>query len=978
MTRGTTDQARVRRSDPAALESAAAPGAWRCAAAVARREWMSLVLAPVGWIALAAFSLPPGLAFAAGVIVPGAPVSLRLPLTIAAWSLFVVAPVLAWRSVGEERRAGTWETLVASPASSASIVLGKLASQWAFLLLLMAPLAVMTGIVSIVARPDLGEIACGVLGIWLAGAMVLSSALWFSLIAPGPAAAYLVTIGTWSAWILLGRALPALVPPAWMAVAHAIDPLRRVDDFLLGLIDPAGAIFLLGVTAWFVIASIDAVAEQTRHGAAAPRRRVRALLLVGGAAAVSLAVSIASQPTLRSSIDLTRGRSWTLSDRTRALVEGLDGEWRIEAIAGPDTVDHSALRQLDEVLARFNGLTTHGGRVRAGRIDPGDPAESASYDEALERLERTFAIPLREHRVAIDEGLAAFERLAAWAGAESNALTALLSALPMPAAGEVGSASATTDTPAGAASTRGANGGASGSGTATAALPSDDRASLEQWRATCARLASDHRSFIDARRTQARSSAAAPLGDPAGAAAFLESALRAWIDQCAGTEQALRELRRREGLPREVIDYLRDAPRRSLDMAQQLAPAQDRLSRLPTLGLAEVALALKGGDAVIVSGPDRVAAIPGWQLLPPVEARGDGRSFDRRFRGEEAIASALRALARGLSPEVIVVHAEGRSLLKPSQDRADLSAVADALRSARCSVREWQPALEPRPQPRDGRRIVWLVVPPLRRAGVDLDPRERKLLDACDRLVAGHDPMLLVLAPSMLPLVGQPDPWSALASRLGVDARTGATILELVATSERTREVRAFFEVEAAPDHPSSRGASGMSTLVSEPVELRAGDGAVTSALLEIPAATNRWSEEDWRSAARRAVEVPRSKVLDRPAMVLAASVSPSNRRTIVSGGAAWILSGLADLTGSLGQERAFLRYPGNRELLVGVVGWLAGLDDGLGAGSGREVERIPAMSAISRWLHAGAGAFATPLAALLIAGVVTMRRRRA
>ncbi|MBM4113527.1 MAG: ABC transporter permease, partial [Phycisphaerae bacterium] len=253
------------------------PAALRCALAVARREWMSLVLAPVGWIAIAAFALPPGISFALGTVVPGAPVSMRLPLVVAAWSLFVVAPVLAWRSVGEERRQGTWDPLVSSPAGAATIVLAKLAAQWAFLLLLLLPLVAQCALVSIVARPDLGEFACGLLGVLLAGAMVLASSFWFAIVPPGPAAAYLLTIGTWSAWILLGRALPLVVPPGWSAAAHAIDPLRRVDDFLLGMLDPAGAIFLIAVAAWFVVASIDAVADSVRHGSAPARRPARAL-----------------------------------------------------------------------------------------------------------------------------------------------------------------------------------------------------------------------------------------------------------------------------------------------------------------------------------------------------------------------------------------------------------------------------------------------------------------------------------------------------------------------------------------------------------------------------------------------------------------------------------------------------------------------------------------------------------------------------
>jgi len=970
-----TERARSPRRD---ADPRAAPSAWCTFLAVARREWLGIVLSPVGWIALAAFAVPPGLAFASGSLVPGAPVTMRLPLMIAAWSLFVVAPVLAWRSVGEERRAGTWDLLVASPAGPGAIVLGKLASQGVFLLLLGLPLAIQCALLSTVARPDIGEFACGLLGVLLAGAVVLASAFWLAVVSPGPAAAYLLTIGLWSAWILVGRAMPTVTPPEWTAAAHALDPLRRVDDFLLGILDPADLVFLLAVGAFFVVAAIDAVAEGTRGAASMRRRTLRAVLLVGVGTSAVLAVALASQPVLRHSVDLTRTRAWTLGERTREVVASLAGDWRIEAIAGPDSVDALALRQLDEVLARFNGLPTRGGVVRAGRIDPADPAQSASFDESLERLERTYAAPLAAQRVAIDRGIAAFERLAAWAGAESNALAALLASIPTEA--EVAASGA-----AGAAGVPAAAG---------AVLIDADRSALEQWRATLARLATDHRAFVEERRAQARSSARSPLGDAAGAAMLVDAALRAWIEQCAGVEQALRELRRRDRLPPEVAEYLRDAPRRALDMAQQLANAQDQLARLPELALAEVAAALRGGDAVIVSGPDRAAAIPGWQLLPPaMGSSGGGASgasaFDRRFRGEEVIAAAIRSLDRGVAPEVVFVHAEGRTLLRPSADRADLAAITDSLRSARCAVREWQPAAEPRPPGREGRRTVWVVVPPLRRTGVEPDPRERRLLEACSRLIDAGEPLLLAVAPSVLPLVGQPDPWVEMARRIGVDARTESTLLELVATSERGREVRAYFEVEGQASHPASRGASGMSTLVSEPVRLErlsrvdgassdAAPSAQVETLVEIAPARQRWIEDDWRSAARRTTEVPEAKRLESPAVVLAAVERGEGRRSVISGGAAWMLSGLADLTGQLGPDRVFLRYPGNRELFIGCIGWLAGLDEGFAGGSGREVERVPALVASQRGAIAAAGAAGVPASALAMAWFIGWRRRRA
>lgn len=942
-------------------------GALHGATTIFLREWRGLVYAPIGWIALAAFAVAPGIAFALGALTPGSPVSMRLPLQVAAWCLFVTAPVLALRSIAEERRAGTWDLLIASPATAASIIVGKVMALALFLGLFSLPLLAHFGLLSLAARPDPGEFLCGLLGVMLAGLAILASAVAWSVVAPGGIAAYLLTIGFWSAWLLLARALPTIVPPEWVAAAYGVDPLRRVDDFLLGMLDPANVIFFLASASFFIGVAIDGVAESMRSPGVRGRRVARLVVVLGAGCMAVAAIGVASEPPLRRPLDLTRTRSWTLSERTHALIGSIEGEWRIEVIAGPDSVDALALRQIDEVLARFDGLPTKGGRVSARRLDPADPDQSIPFVESLERLERQHGEPLRRYGEAIDGGLAAYERLVAWAGAESNALTALLAQLP-----------------AGAAAP------APGAPTAGGVLREDDRAVLEQWRAICGRLATDHRSLLDAVRSHLRSSDRQPLADPVGAASIIESTLQAWIGQCNEAEAALRELRRRERLPEPVVLYLRDAPKRALDLAQALAGAEDRLRRLPELALAEVAAALRAGETVIVSGPGRVAAIPGWQLLPVSGA--EASTFDRRFRGEEVIAGAIRSLERGDTPEVVFVHGEGRSLLRASADRLDFAALADALRSVRCSVREWQPAAEPRPMASEGRRQVWVVIPPFRRGAVEVDPRERRLLDAAGRLIDERQPILLAVAPSVLPLIGQPDPWAELAQRLGVDATTGRTVLELVATSERQREVRAYFELESSADHPAARSAASMRTLVSEPVPMTAiradanpADGTAprsaaprVTPLLEIGAAGNRWLEDDWRSAARRTVEVPESKRFDEPVTVIAAIERTGGARAVVSGGAGWMLSGLSDITGQLGPDRVFLRYPGNRELFVGLVGWLAGLDGAFASGTGREVERLPALSPAVRGTMAATAIAGVPGSVVLVAFMIALRRRRA
>jgi ribosomal protein L2 len=96
-------------------------------------------------------------------------------------------------------------------------------------------------------------------------------------------------------------------------------------------------------------------------------------------------------------------------------------------------------------------------------------------------------------------------------------------------------------------------------------------------------------------------------------------------------------------------------------------------------------------------------------------------------------------------------------------------------------------------------------------------------------------------------------------------------------------------------------------------------------------------------------------------------------------GSPTWMTTAVADSADALGGGRIALRNPGNRDLLVNAVAWLAGRDDLLaGSGAGREVGRLPRLTRATVGVVGSIEAFAVPA---LIAGfgawVVVRRRMR-
>ena len=99
--------------------------------------------------------------------------------------------------------------------------------------------------------------------------------------------------------------------------------------------------------------------------------------------------------------------------------------------------------------------------------------------------------------------------------------------------------------------------------------------------------------------------------------------------------------------------------------------------------------------------------------------------------------------------------------------------------------------------------------------------------------------------------------------------------------------------------------------------------------------------------------------------------------RAVVVASGGWLLTSVADLSDDLGGGRTALVNPGNRELLLASVAWLAGRrGDPRGGLSGREVPRIESLGDGARraWAFGFGGVLS--LAPLAVGAAFVGRRR--
>jgi ABC-2 type transport system permease protein len=887
---------------------------------IAWRELRGFFLSPAGWIVPAIFLFGSGLVFMQAVFHAGHPATLRAVTGFNAIFLLIAAPAIVMGSICESRRRGTLALLQASPASSGEIVVGKWLGGLGVLLVLLVPTLLQVILLEWYGRPDLGAVASGYLGLLLLGSAVIASGLLASSLVGSQAVAFLVTcIGWVLVSVVLELGLPRLLPPTWHFMLAPTDPLQRLSDFTLGLVDTANISYFILLTAGLLVATAVVIRIGQRAAASIVGLLGVAVLIVG------LNI-VFLQPMFRWHVDATKSRTYSLSPRTEKMLETLEGPWRISVLLAEADADQAILRQVDEVLDQF---TVASPGLVAQRIDPTRPESLVAWESILADLRAQDAAAAAQWQSAIDHGMEVFDSLIAFA---------------QQAVGPIREASG-SDRASGLA--------------AMTVLAAQGHRITEQVREMC------------------QPGPQRPLPEWAAARQVLQQVLSQWAAELDGLARVLHSLD--ATLPSAAnVNSIRSE-------AAKLALAADRLARLTPLASSDHGRALLGGEAAIVIGPSGARVIPRSQLVPgKFTAETSGRiAFDQRFRGEQLIAAAMRSIINKAVPRVVFVHGGDDSVLAAGKPDTDVSGVASMLQAAGWTVQEWQPHVATTPAEWEVGPTAWIVLPAVRRDGIERSSSDAALLRAARALLASGEGVMLNLFPSPSAAMGQVDPWASLASELGIEPDTGAVLLREVSRPGAEMPPEAAMELnDFRAKHPVAAALHGQSLILPLAIPLQTNDEAIAIGVL--PGSSDLWLEENWRPLVsadqrlrRRLPTFDDATVVGADSTLVASRELPGGGRAIVVGSGSWMRTRVADAATAAGGDRVSLVHPGNHELMMAGAAWLAGLDEQIARGAlSQEVARIRSISPTARASWGWVLLAGLPLGSLLL-GLLTWIRRR-
>lgn len=881
------------------------------------RDTWSLLIVPTGAIVAALFSFSCGIVFISQVLAPNAIASMQPVFEFAAWLLLLLCPAITMRLIAEERRVGTWELLLASPISTFELAKGKCLSALLFLVLVLLTTIPLILVLELYASVDFGAVASGYFGLLLLGGAVIGTGLVISALTTSQTVAYLVTVFIWLTLSLSMKVLPAYVPTHFADIFFAIDPDLRTAAFSIGLIDTANIVYFASIaisTGWIAIIAI----ERTRHATTSLWKVVLCGLLLGVSIVSINTLSLNTHLRLR--IDATGARAYTLSEQTSQLLQGIDAPWRIVVLLDDSQVSKPALKQVDEVLRRYQNESSY---INVLRINPADPNSVEEYDALLRELVALYGDELFTAEAAIKEGVYQFSMLITFASSTSAWAESLMEL------------QSTTE----------------------------EQETLRTLAGALSLLGSEGHLILDEVDKAMRVDESQPLPQISFARDILVAATGQWSRELA--EVALWLTQNRSD---SIATYCSNEALSFELMAAKLAEVDDSLRRLGDLELGQLASQLTAGEGAIILSPKKATMISANLLFPKNIGGTNTIAVDQRFRGEQIVSSAMRSLQSDVLPTVIFVHAEENSLLGQRPNNIDVRAMRGLLETSRFDVGEWIPVNNPRPNFGDG-PVVWVVIPPSNRAGLEPTPRERKLLDAVRGLIADNQPVMLNIQPSLLPRYGHKDPWNILTESVGISVDSEHVLVERVAVGQNALEIqRGQMISDTHSNHIIARAVNGRQIYLPLPIVLHGGE-----ALITVEPSDDRWLDQRWE---REIADLASKQPLKDEISIATTAISEAGARVVIIGSGSWLLSWAADRAISLGGDQVAMINPGNSELFLASVEWLAGLDDWIAAGPiGQQSNRVHGLSETMYLTWAGILVLGIP--AFLIGTLVFLSIRR-
>lgn len=334
---------------------------------IARRELAMLFNHPTGYVLLVVLLGVNAFLCFRQVFVIGV-ASLRPMFDLLPWLFLFFVPAVTMRTLAEDYRSGILEVVLTQPITELELVLGKFAGAVLFLwsalaLTLPIPLGLALG-----SHMPWGTVVAQYTGGALLAAGLAGVGVWASSLTRSQITAFILAVAVTFVLILVGLGdLLVGLPPALAAIAAHLGVLSHFESIGRGVIDLRDAVYFASLAAVFLAFAYGSIAGRSLAGTGVRKKRLRS----GVALVVALLVVVnLLGGYIGGRLDLTPGRSYTLSTGARQIVGHLDDLVTIKEFASDELPTQAALmkRDVDDLLTDLRSASH--GKIRVLRQNP--------------------------------------------------------------------------------------------------------------------------------------------------------------------------------------------------------------------------------------------------------------------------------------------------------------------------------------------------------------------------------------------------------------------------------------------------------------------------------------------------------------------------------------------------------------------------------------------------------------------------------
>ena len=325
--------------------------------AILKRELKAYFTSVIGWIFMAAFFFVFNLYFVANNLIYGTPY-LSYSLNNVAFVLLIIIPILAMRSMSDDRRTKTDQLLYTSPVSVPKVILGKFLALILVFSIVVGAICLCPLLLSRFGSIPMAESYAAILGLWLYGCLSISICVFVSSLTESQVIAAVLSF----ALLFIGymmEGITSIISSSGNTLTKVLNCLSTssvLNNFSNGMLDVAGIIYYVSGTLLFLFLTCQVV--------------------IGIAIAVAVNVFAGQLPEKVKSVDLTTQNLYTLTDDSVKLINNLKQDVTLYVLSAENSADDTVVRTLEN----YEDESSH---IKVEYVDPAvSPNFYSSYTDA--------------------------------------------------------------------------------------------------------------------------------------------------------------------------------------------------------------------------------------------------------------------------------------------------------------------------------------------------------------------------------------------------------------------------------------------------------------------------------------------------------------------------------------------------------------------------------------------------------------------